>query len=438
VFLIRQSKPDDASTLHKLARMVFFINLPPDEQIIKGKIEHSVRCFKRVANSPPGESTHPVKKPRKHSAGGWANIEEESDLFMFSIEDPQTRSIVGTCQVRAHQGGPGNPNWSLRVSEKKFHSPQLGFGTTHAVGQLYADETGPTELGGLIIQPSFRGHQLRPGRFLSFIRFHFIGLHRALFADRIIAEMAPPVTSDGDNAFWDHFGRKFIPVRYSEADRFCQHNRRFISELFPKDEIFLTLFPLEILNMVGVVARETIPARRLLESLGFRYRGFVDPFDAAPHIDAFTDDIALVKQSFLGVLGKPIALDKCTSHAMVSTLDSEGDFRAIETPCTIERLEIGAQGGSIVRLPQSSIDILGGVTGVRIGSRVGATPLDPPDPVAIPEPTAAALAMNRTTTRPSARPVARPAKPKPAPRKPAPPRPAPPRPAPPTPAKVRS
>ena len=50
MFLIRQSKPDDASTLHKLARMVFFINLPPDEQIIKGKIEHSVRCFKRVAN----------------------------------------------------------------------------------------------------------------------------------------------------------------------------------------------------------------------------------------------------------------------------------------------------------------------------------------------------------------------------------------------------
>jgi arginine/ornithine succinyltransferase subunit-like protein len=230
------------------------------------------------------------------------------------------------------------------------------------------------------------------------VRFHFIGLHRALFADRIIAEMAPPVTSDGDNAFWDHFGRKFIPVRYSEADRFCQHNRRFISELFPKDEIYLTLFPLEILNMVGVVARDTIPARRLLESLGFRYRGFVDPFDAAPHIDASTSDISLVRESAFATLGRPVAIEKCTDHALVSTLDAEGEFRAVETACVIDR--DGRDGVMTVRLPQQAIDMIG-ANGV---SRLGVTKLDPPD--VPPASSAAPEAASSTSTTPASVPRA--------------------------------
>jgi arginine N-succinyltransferase len=178
----------------------------------------------------------------------------------------------------------------------------------------------------------------------------------------VLAEMMPPVTSQGDNLFWDTFGRKFIPVKYAEADRFCQHNRAFISDLLPKDEIYLTLLPLEVQNMVGVVSRETIPARRLLETLGFKYRGYIDPFDGGPHLDAITDQIPLVASTCMSEVGKPTSADRCTTPAIVSSLDAEGDFRATET-----FVEVTKDGP--VRLTSQAMELLA----VSVGSPLGIT-----------------------------------------------------------------
>jgi arginine N-succinyltransferase len=370
VFLVRQAKREDVSTLLKLARMVYFINLPPNELIIQGKIDHSFRCFRRVAGAGADEHRRPRRRKPSQIAG-WAEMEEESDSFMFVMEDTETGGVIGTSQVRARQGGPGNPNWTFRITEKTFRSQRLGWGSTHKVGQLYGDESGPSEIGGLIIQPSYRGHGARPGRLLSFVRFHWIALHRPLFADRILAEMMGPVSEEGDNIFWDHFGRKFIPVRFAEADRFCQHNRNFISELLPREEIYLSLFPLEVQNAIGTVGRETVPAVRLLESLGFRNRGFVDPFDAGPHLDANTDEIALVRDTRRLKAAKAAGADRCPTPAIVSTLDGEGRFRA--TQANVEIV------GETVRLSGEVMALLEAKTGVQ----VGVTPLSslgqPPD-----------------------------------------------------------
>ena len=325
MFLIRQSKPEDVSTLLKLARTVYFINLPPNEQLISAKIEQSAACFRKVAGL-----ADPAKTRRRHNHAPVGGYDFDTDLFMFSIVDRESGQVIGTSQLVSHMGGPGNPNWGMRVNEKKFHSDSLRFGTTHTVAQLFGDESGPTEVGGLILDPGFRGHRRRPGRFISFVRFHFIGLERKTFADRVLAEMMGPITSEGDNIFWDAVGRKFIPVKYAEADRFCQHNRQFISELLPKDELYLTLLPLEVMNSVGVVPRETLPARRLLESLWFRYRNVIDCFDGGPHLDAPTDEIPLVA-STKRLNSRPADDAACTSAAIVSVLSREGDYRAIET-----------------------------------------------------------------------------------------------------------
>lgn len=369
MFLIRQSKPDDASTLAKLARMVYFINLPANEAMIAAKIEHSQRCFLKASGARHAASKR-LRKRTPADVAGWAQIELDSDLFMFSIEDTESRGVIGTAQVRAHQGGPGNPNWSFRITEKTFRSAQLGWGTTHKVGQLYADESAPSEVGGLILVPSYRGDPRRPGRLLSYIRFHWIALHRKLFADRIIAEMAPPVSPDGDNAFWDHFGRKFIPVKYSEADKFCQLNRKFISELLPREEIYLSLFPLEIQNIIGQVSPETVPAKKLLERIGFANRGFVDPFDTGPHLDARTDDITLVRATRRMTLGKSGSPDRQDTAAIVSTLSDKGEFRATET-----RAEIV---GDTIRVAPPILEALD----AKAGDRVGVTILGPWQPQA--------------------------------------------------------
>lgn len=369
MFLVRQSKPEDVSTLAKLARMVLFINLPPNEAMIGAKVDHSGTCFAKAA----GATLKPRRVRRRQAAdvAGWSQIELDSDLFMFSIEDTASGGVIGTSQVRAHQGGPGNPNWSFKITEKSFRSESLGWGTTHKVGQLFADESGPSEVGGLILTPSYRGHPGRPGRLLSFIRFHWIGLHRRLFADRIIAEMAPPVTPDGDNVFWDHFGRKFIPVKYSEADRFCQHNRKFISELLPREEIYLSLFPLEVQNIIGQVSPETAPAKRLLESLGFRNRGFVDPFDTGPHLDALADEVPLIRETRRARASRTAQKGKLVTPAIVSSLSDEGEFRATQT--MIE------DAGEVVRL---SAEVLAALD-TTSGATIGVTPMGrwggPPD-----------------------------------------------------------
>lgn len=362
MFLVRQSKPTDVSTLLKLARMVYFINLPPNETIIHAKMDHSARCFKKVAGIAQDTPEKPRKR-RQSKVAGWAEVEEDSDLYMFSIEDTQTRGVIGTSQIRAHQGGPGNPNWTFKIAERSFRSQRLGWGSTHKVGQLHGDESGPSEIGGLIIQPSYRGHRERPGRLLSFVRFHWIALHRERFAERILAEMMGPVSEEGDNIFWDHFGRKFIPVRFGEADRFCQHNRGFISELLPKEEIYLSLFPLEVQNQIGIVGKETIPAVHLLEDLGFRNRGFVDPFDGGPHLDAVTAEVPLIRDTRRATAAKAPNADRCTTLAIVSSLDKDGEFRATET-----RVDVA---GEVVRLPAPVLELLR----IKPGAQIGMTPL---------------------------------------------------------------
>ncbi|MCA9289416.1 MAG: arginine N-succinyltransferase, partial [Phycisphaerales bacterium] len=292
--------------------------------------------------------------------------DDESDVFMFSIEDTDNGGVVGTSQIKAQMGGPGNPNYAFKVFQREFRSASLGFGTTHLVARLHEDTTGPTEVGGLIIQPSYRGHRDKPGRLLSFVRFHFIGLHRSLFGDRLLAEMMAPVSNAGDNVFWDHIGRKFIPVKYSEADRFCQHNRRFIDELLPKEDIYLSLLPLDVLNTVAQVSSETVPARRLLERLGFAYKGFIDPFDGGPHLEAVAGDVPLVRDTRWTTVAGTAPESKRTTSAIVSVTDGDAEFRAILQPVQID------SGGRVLLAPEH-LEALR----VEKGDTVGITPLTP-------------------------------------------------------------
>ena len=221
MFIIRQAKIEDVPTLLKLAKMVHFINLPADREIIYNKIVRSQECFVRAGGGAAG-SVSPDPKSNGAS-GGISEFAKHGEFFMLVLEDTETGMCLGTSQIVAHMGGAGNPNFSLKLTKREFFSTSLQTGTSHIVARLHADESGPTEIGGLILQPASRGHKL--GRLLSLIRFHFIGLHRGLFADRVIAEMMGPITLDGQSVLWEYFGRRFIPLSYAEADKHCQRSR---------------------------------------------------------------------------------------------------------------------------------------------------------------------------------------------------------------------
>jgi arginine N-succinyltransferase len=348
-------------TLVKLAKMVHFINLPADREIIYHKITRSQECFVRAGGGTP---EHGVRDDGAGGPDGGINaFSRAGEFFMFVLEDTDTGVCLGTSQIVARMGGKGNPNFSLKLQRREFFSSSLQTGTNHVVARLNADESGPTEIGGLILQPASRGHRL--GRLLSLIRFHLIGLHRPLFADRVIAEMMGPITMDGQSTLWEHFGRRFIPLSYSEADKHCQRSREFIWALLPKEDVYLSLLPPEARDVIGRVGDETVPARRMLEKLGFEYRDEVDPFDGGPVLTARTDSISVVRETTRGTLGEPAAAAACTHFGFVSTLSPDGEFRGVQTELTVARGKVG--------LPKLNMDM----AGWKPGQAVGVTPLEP-------------------------------------------------------------
>lgn len=339
MYLIRRTEARDLDILFKLSKTVHFINLPPDRDIIEAKIRRSLQCFEAVAEGAEIEST----QGDNSAAGG-------SPLFMFTLEDTETGNCLGTSMVVTGMGTAGHPNLSFRLEQRHFFSQDLQQGTTHMVATLFADESSPSEIGGLILGPSFRGHPHKLGKQLSLVRFHFIGLHRERFSDRILAEMMAPVTPDGQNAFWDHLGRKFINLPYHQADVFCQFSREFMTSLLPKEPLYLTLLPPEARRMVGQVGKDTIPARKMLESLGFKYTGRIDPFDGGPHLEVMTQDITLVKQTKRATWGGVCEAGEARDSGFVSLMHEGGDYRAIYAPCRIvgDKLSMPAEFAALL------------------------------------------------------------------------------------------
>jgi arginine N-succinyltransferase len=263
----------------------------------------------------------------RESFAGRAKEARERE-FLFVCEDMCTGNVVGTSTIVSANSWPGHPHTFLRVCKRELYSQDLNTGQVHVTLQLDTDESGASEIGGLIVSPAYRRHPEKIGAMLSMIRFHLVGLHRDWFNNRMMAEMMAPLTPDSRNTLWEYLGRRFINLSYAEADLFCQYSKEFITSLFPKDEIYVSLLPAVARNLIGRVGPETEPAKAMLERLGFQYRGHVDPFDGGPYLEASVDDIPLVVNTKMSTLAEP--QQHLPTLGFVSTQTSVG-FRALRT-----------------------------------------------------------------------------------------------------------
>jgi arginine N-succinyltransferase len=355
MYVIRRAHQADMDILLKLAKMVHFINLPADKDIISEKIDRSRRSFRAVHEKRPLD----VRRGDRSAVGN-------SPVFLFSMDDTTTGNCLGTSMIVARMGGPGHPNISFEIHKRHFFSEDLQQGTSHTVAKLVLDESGPTEIGGLILGPSYRGHPTKLGKQLSLIRFHYIGLHREQFADRILAEMMAPITPDGQNTLWEYLGRRFINLPYTEADKFCQRSREFMISLLPREPIYLSLLPPEARKLVGQVGPDTVPARRMLEDLGFKYTNRIDPFDGGPHLEALTDQIPLVRDTRVMPYAGTCSTEEATQRGFVSVDHEGGEFRATYSPYQL------APSEDRVLLPAETVEALG----VHVDEPIGFTPID--------------------------------------------------------------
>lgn len=270
-FKLRSVERKDIEDLFELSKLYVFINLPSNLDIITEKVNSSIKSFEN-----PSEDL-------------------SENHYIFVLEDLDTNKVIGCSMIHAQHGTEEEPHFYLRVSQENKFSNSINTGFIHGTLKLGHDTNGPTEIGGLILNPNYRGSDQKLGKQLSFIRFLFMGLNNNQFKETIHCELMPPFDSEGRSPLWEAIGRRFLNMEYHDADILSRKNKEFILSLFPKGTIYETLLPIEARNAVGKVGKDTMPVKRMIENIGFRYINEVDPFDGGPHFRAKLKEISIVK-----------------------------------------------------------------------------------------------------------------------------------------------
>lgn len=318
MFLIREAFPEDLGQIHEVARHLDTVNLPNDRAVLERIIDLSRRSFN-------GE------------------VDKFEREYLFVLQDVEAKKIIGTCVIVAQHGTRRAPHIFFDVIEEERYSETLDRYFVHRCLRIGYNYNGPTEIGGLILLPQYRGRPEALGKLLSYMRFLYIALHRESFRDEVISELMPPLEPDGTSLLWEALGRHFTGLSYQEADRLSKDNKEFIRTLFPQGLVYTCLMPKNVQAIIGVVGPQTRGVEKMLRQIGFEYAQRIDPFDGGPHYLAATADITLVKQT---KRAKVVAVDGTDDGRPYGIVAAERDraphFQAIGT-----RFRTGAGPGEI-------------------------------------------------------------------------------------------
>ena len=345
MILLREIRETDLEALERFAQIPGMYNLPSDPDLLREKILKSVESF-RTAPS-----------PGSHRADG---------KYMFVAEDLETHRVVGTSMIAGQHGTVESPHFYFEIGSEEKFSATINTGFIHGTLKLKYDTNGPSEVGGLVVDPDFRNSDARLGRQISFVRFLYLGLNRNRFKRKVIAELLPPLNKKGQSPLWEAVGRRFTNMDYWEADELCQKSKEFIFSLFPSGKIYTTFLPADARNALGKVGRQTEPVLHMLQKIGFVYKNQVDPFDGGPHLWANVEDLLPVKK-----LGQySISSEKSADpgeHGLLSRLQSApGEFRAIA-------VQAKAEGGRL-KLHAPEVALVMAALGIKEGDPVAFMP----------------------------------------------------------------
>jgi arginine N-succinyltransferase len=335
MLLLRDAQRSDLASISRLAKVLNTVNLPADERALAGIIDRSVRSFS-------GKIRDPLERH-----------------YVFVAEDERSKRILGTSMVIAQHGTRESPCTFFDVSEREHYSSTLDRHFKHQVLSIGFHFDGPTEIGGLVVDPAARGGEAKAGKQLSFVRFLYMAAFRERFRETVLAELMPPLTAEGRSAFWEAFGKRFTDLDYQTADKKSRENKEFIQQLFPNVDVYATLFPAGVRRDLGRVGPASEPVKHMLERIGFRYVSRIDPFDGGPHYEAKLADVSLVRASRRVKLSRaPLEHDGEEWLVGLSRPDGRIRFRAVRTAARID--------GEEVRLPPRARARLGAEAGERL------------------------------------------------------------------------
>jgi arginine N-succinyltransferase len=271
-FLIREARAKDLKPILRLSRFLDSINLPTEEREL-------ARFLRRSRLSFGSKLAHP-----------------EDGTYLFLVEERVTGRIAGTSLIIAKHGTPESPHYYLEMDTDERYSKTLKKMFRHTYLTLHHSMDGPTEVGGLIVDPKHRGHPAKVGKQLSFVRFLYMAMHRDRFADEVIAEMMPSLTDNKESLFWEYYGKRVTGLSFREADKLSIRDKEFIDALFPPVPLYTCMLPPDVQESIGKVRPETEGAVHLLKKIGLRFLRHIDPFDGGPFYGARVEEIVLVAE----------------------------------------------------------------------------------------------------------------------------------------------
>ena len=278
MMIIRPIATRDLKALWQIAKETGagFTSLQPDKKAVTYKLQWARASFGQT-----------VKEDSEQS---------RELLYLFVMEDTSSGEVVGTAGIESSIGLSA-PWYNYKVNKQVHASRKLDVYTVVETLMLCNDHTGCSELCTLFLKPEAR-HSSN-GALLSKSRFMFMAMFPELFRHTVIAEMRGYCDENDTSPFWEALGRHFFAVDFMAADRHVSSDKAVIAELMPRHPIYTNLLPEDAKKVVGITHESTTPARRLLESEGFRYTGYVDIFDAGPLLESRVQDIRAVRDSRL-------------------------------------------------------------------------------------------------------------------------------------------
>ena len=300
-FRLRAARPADLEALYEMAKLTGggFTNLPPDRAALKGKLERAEKAFAREDDTLADEQ------------------------FVLVLENARTGAVRGTCQLMTKVGQRW-PFYSYRHNTLTQYSQELDRTVRAELLSLVTDLEGSSEVGGLFLHPGERAGGL--GLLLARSRYVFIAMHRARFADRILAELRGIIDERGGSPFWDGVAGRFFGMSFQDADYFNAINgNQFIADLMPKHPVYIAMLNEDARSVIGVPHPTGRAAMRMLEDEGFRAEGYVDIFDGGPTMVAWTDNVTSVKNADARTI---TSLDAAEGERAILVTGHLGTFRA--------------------------------------------------------------------------------------------------------------
>lgn len=315
-FRIRAARTNDLRAFYNLSKLTGggFTNLPAEKSTLEAKLQRSAKGFARKGDT-PGD-----------------------DLYVFMLENIETKEIRGTCQVFGAVGSE-HSFYSYLISTLTQKSAELGKTFRNQLLNLTTDLEGSSEVGGLFLHPQERAGGL--GLLLARSRYLFIKSHRARFGDTVLAELRGVMDEGGHSPFWDAIGGRFFDMTFPEADEFnAIHGTKFIADLFPKSPIYVSMLPESARNVIGQPHPTGKAALKMLENEGFVWDSYVDIFDGGPTVTARTDSIRTIREAgaYRVVDGEPAnGSSRLVAHgqlenfvACYATIETDGESVKID------------------------------------------------------------------------------------------------------------